>query len=211
MLKIEPYLQNARHVIWDWNGTLLSDLDHTIATVNSFLKERKLTEMTVDSYRKVFGFPIRRYYQDIGFNLTNESFEDLCHQFVDLYMKGVFSCDLFPDAREFLTRVKQSGKIQSVLSASDQDSLNRMMDYYDLRSVLDYTYGIADKMAASKVSRGEELIATSGIDPQDTILLGDTDHDLEVGEALGVKVILLARGHQCAEKLKKLHHTVIEF
>jgi phosphoglycolate phosphatase len=40
-------------------------------------------------------------------------------------------------------------------------------------------------------------------------LIGDTDHDLEVGLALGVDVILLSDGHQSPERLSALHHTVL--
>jgi phosphoglycolate phosphatase len=210
MLRLEPYLKNAKHVIWDWNGTLLSDLQHTIDTVNHFLKARQLPVLDRRSYKDVFGFPIRSYYENIGFDLNAESFEDLCREFVDLYMGGVFSCELHPEARDLLKQVKSAGKVQSILSASDQESLTRMIAHFGIGGFLDNVYGIADKFAASKVGRGRELIKNSGVAPTETILFGDTDHDLEVGHDLGVEVILLAHGHQSAEKLRKLHHTVIE-
>jgi phosphoglycolate phosphatase len=210
MLRLEPYIKNAKHVIWDWNGTLLSDLQHTINTVNHFLVARNLPSLSQEQYKKVFGFPIRSYYETIGFDLSKESFEDLCRDFVDRYMGGVFSCELHQDAKSLLKQVKDSGKTQSILSASDQESLSRMVDHYGIGDFLDNVYGIADKLAASKVHRGRELIDHSKIDPKATILFGDTDHDLEVGRELGVEVILLAHGHQCAEKLRKIHHSVVE-
>lgn len=211
MLRLEPHLQSAQHVIWDWNGTLLSDLHHTISTVNKFLADHQLPILDETTYRQKFGFPIRKYYEDIGFRLNDEEFQKLCVEFVDLYMSKVFECSLFPGVKDLLGKIKGSGKTQSILSASDQQSLTTMVEFHGLTPYLNYAYGIADKFAASKVSRGKELILHSGIDPKDTVLLGDTDHDLEVGESLGVSVILLAQGHQNAEKLRKLHHTVIEF
>ena len=52
-------------------------------------------------------------------------------------------------------------------------------------------------------------MAHVGIDPADSVIIGDTDHDLEVGDALGVDVILLADGHQNEERLRKTRATVI--
>jgi phosphoglycolate phosphatase len=210
MIHLEPYIKDAKHVVWDWNGTLLNDLTHCLNTVNHFLKKHQLPEMDKERYKDVFGFPIRSYYQNIGFKLNDDEFEKLCHDFTELFMGGVFSCGLMDGAEDFLRLVKSTGRTQSVLSASDQDSLDKMITHFNLRPHLDHVFGIPDRLAASKVQRGRELIEHSGIDARDTVLFGDTDHDLEVGETLGARVVLVAHGHQSAVRLRKIHHTVIE-
>jgi phosphoglycolate phosphatase len=210
MQSLFPHLQTYDHIIWDWNGTLLRDLEHAVTTVNQLLKKRNLPLLNEETYKKNFHFPIRSYYECIGFDLKNESFEALCDEFVDLFMKDIFQCQLVSGARELLKTVKDSGKRQSILSASDQQSLDRMITYYELRPLLDSVFGIADKFAASKVYRGHELIHLSGIDKNLTVLIGDTDHDLEVARSLGIDVILVAHGHQESEKLKSLHDRVID-
>jgi phosphoglycolate phosphatase len=210
MQSLLPHLQSYSHVIWDWNGTLLSDLSHAVTTVNHLLKKRNLPLLSEETYKKHFHFPIRSYYERIGFDLANESFEELCDEFVDLFMRDIFQCKLVPGAQELLKTVKSLGKRQSILSASDQQSLDRMITHYELRPHLDSVFGIADKFAASKVYRGHELIELSGIDKKQTVLVGDTDHDLEVAHSLGIEAILVAHGHQESEKLRRLHHRVID-
>ena len=49
-----------------------------------------------------------------------------------------------------------------------------------------------------------------GVKPEKTIMIGDTDHDLEVAEALGIELILVDHGHQCATRLRKVHHRVMK-
>ncbi len=46
------------------------------------------------------------------------------------------------------------------------------------------------------------------IDPGQLILVGDTDHDLEVGDALGIDVLLVTGGHQSHARLSKRHSRV---
>ncbi len=210
MQALFPHLQPYQHVVWDWNGTLLSDLTHAVKTVNLLLVKRRMPLLTEAAYKEKFHFPIRSYYELLGFDLQNESFEDLCEEFVKLFMQGVLDCPLVDGAPQLLEKIKSSGKTQSILSASDQQSLDRMIAHFQLAPHLDHVFGIADKFAASKVYRGRELLKVSGVAPEQTVLVGDTDHDLEVGQSLGIDVILVAHGHQEQAKLRRLHHTVID-
>lgn len=71
-------------------------------------------------------------------------------------------------------------------------------------------FGIHHHLADSKVVRGKELIKNSHIDKSKTILIGDTDHDFEVGLEMGIDVLLVADGHQSFKRLSKIHHNVLE-
>lgn len=203
-------LGNIDHVIWDWNGTLLHDVHHAVDTINFLLEPRGLPLMSIERYREVFSFPIRRYYETLGFDLQAESFVDLCDQFMARFMEKVTECPLAPGSRELLAQIKASGRKQSVLSATEQVNLRGMMSQFGLSHYFDFVFGIADKLAASKVQRGHDLMRESGVPPHRTLLIGDTDHDLEVGHALGVSVLLVSHGHQSAERLKRLHHDVVD-
>lgn len=211
MKLLSKYLAPFEHVIWDWNGTLLSDVDYAVRTVNRLLSKRNLPLIDRARYQKTFCFPIKDYYQKIGLPTDDSTFKDLCEEFVDLFMEGIFDCPLNPGVLEILSEVKNKNKLQSILSASDQENLDRMITAFQLRPFVDHVFGIADKFAASKVTRGFELIAASNVPVTKTVLVGDTDHDLEVGKALGISVILLSHGHQSKERLDKIHDVVLNF
>ncbi len=210
MKALHPHFEKKRHVIWDWNGTLLSDLDLAIKAVNRLLQEENLKTTDLETYKKVFGFPVIEYYKRLGFDTSPAKFHDLCERFNDYFHEGLHACTLWPGARETLEYVRRSGKIQSVLSASEQGLLNKSMKLFQLEELFHHVIGIADKKAGSKVDRGRELIAKVNLPIEDTILVGDTDHDLEVGEALGIDVILVEHGHQCSTRLRALHHHVLK-
>ena len=63
-----------KHIIWDWNGTLLNDLTLCVDLLNVSLEKRKLPEMTEEKYRKKFLFPIKTFYESIGFDFSKEDF-----------------------------------------------------------------------------------------------------------------------------------------
>ena len=63
------------HVIWDWNGTLLDDNWLCVEVMNTLLSSRNLPLLTLERYRDIFDFPVKNYYEKLGFNFKKESFE----------------------------------------------------------------------------------------------------------------------------------------
>jgi phosphoglycolate phosphatase len=210
MLALHPHIENKSHVIWDWNGTLLSDIDHAVRVVNKLLAEEKLKPTTVDDYKKVFGFPVVDYYKRLGFDTSPKKFHELCVRFNQYFYGDLNSCELWPGAREALAQIKKAGKTQSLLSASEQKNLNSSVRHYGVAEFFHHVVGIHNIQATSKVDRGRELMARVNISTAKTVLIGDTDHDLEVGQALGIDVILVEHGHQCPTRLREIHEHVVK-
>ena len=207
--KIFDAVQSFKHIIWDWNGTLVDDVDVAIDAVNVLLSENNLETLDHQSYREVFGFPVRDYYEKLGFDFTKVPYERLCDRFIEEYNgKRANLARLFPGTSELLARVRQ-GRRQSILSAAAQWHLDEITTHFDIRHFFDHIFGIADHFASSKVARGHELMQASGVAAADTILIGDTDHDCEVASALGVECLLIADGHQTHERLTMFHANVI--
>ncbi len=204
-------LEAYDHIVWDWNGTLLDDADLCVVVNNEMLRDHALPELTVERYRGIFGFPIRDYYRELGFDFAHTSFEDLAERYVATYDARAKTAALHASATDILTRVRAGGKIQSILTAASEPHVVEMVAHFDLAHFFDHVFGIDDRHAASKVDRGFDLMAQAamaGSAPGRTLLIGDTDHDFEVGEALGVDVLLIAQGHQSFERLSDLHHNV---
>ena len=107
--------------------------------------------------------------------------------------------------KNVLKQISSEKKMQSVLSATDQTNLDIMMTHYGLTETFHFIYGVDNKLAGSKIERGLELIRNSGIEKSESIIIGDTLHDLEVGQALGIDAVLISHGHQCPTRLRLLH------
>lgn len=208
--KFQNALRGKSHIIWDWNGTLLNDVDHAISVVNSLLKEHDLPTLNQYRYRQIFEFPVLKYYQTLGFDFNKESFEALCDKFVNRFMAGFQQLPLFPEMKSMVLQLHSQGLSQSVLSATDQPNLNAMITHFELNSIFKFVFGIDNKFAGSKIDRGHDLILQSQIPKAETVIIGDTLHDLEVATALGIDAVLISHGHQCPTRLRKHHEMVIE-
>lgn len=111
-------------VVWDWNGTLLDDVEVCIETVNAMLRQRNLPALeSVDQYQNVFTFPVIDYYRRVGFDLERESFEALSEEYMRGYHERAVRCGLFADAEPGIKQLREQGVPSLILSASRQDHL----------------------------------------------------------------------------------------
>ena len=195
-------------IIWDFNGTLIDDVDLVVRSVNVQLAKRGLPELTAKRYRGVFGFPVEAYYRRIGLDPEVESMSELSAEFHDAYSPGLMDCPLHHGVLDVLVQFRESGIRQFVLSAMEERLLHSALELLEIAGFFDAVYGLAHSEADSKISRGRELLAKYRIRPETALLIGDTDHDAEVADALGVSVILIAQGHQSEAKLQRTGHPI---
>jgi phosphoglycolate phosphatase len=199
-----------RHLIWDWNGTLLDDLDYCVEVMNGILRRRDLPGLDRQRYHAVFDFPVRDYYARLGFDPAKDSFEALSEEFISAYDAHRLECPLQPDTRRVLAAVQAAGLTQSILSAYRHETLLEIVGHFGLTPHFAHLAGLDNIYAQSKAKLGRVQVARLGLPPHSILLIGDTLHDLEVARELGVDCVLVAAGHHPAEKLRRHHDRVID-
>ncbi len=198
-------------VLWDWNGTLLDDLDFSVHCLNLLLSEHDYQKQyTLPEYRAIFGFPIEEYYLRAGFDFNTHAFSALAARYIELFIPGSKECHTMAYARETLQRIQQAGISQVMLSASPTYILEKQVAERGLTDFFDALLGLDDIYAKSKTARGIDWINQAKIDPATAVMIGDTDHDVQVATAMGVRCILYAGGHQPRETLVATGCTVID-
>jgi phosphoglycolate phosphatase len=200
---------NDTHIIWDWNGTLLNDISWCMTSMNIMLRKRGLPTLeSIDAYHKVFGFPVKEYYRRVGFDFETEAFETLAAEYIALYHRNDNNVALYPEVRTILSEFQFRGIHQIILSASEHKNLMSQIEPFGIEHYFDEILGISDIFATSKIDMGKEYIQR--VMPKRAVLIGDTLHDKEVADALGVDCILVANGHQSKETLLSCEVTVID-
>lgn len=190
-------------VIWDWNGTLLDDLEVNIKTVNEMLDKRGLLQLNMGTYKELFCFPVKRFQSLAGFDFEKETFEEIAIEYHATYKRYADEISLNKDALYVIDILCKRGAKQYILSAAMQDELVRMLDVYNIANEFNGIYGVSDFHAAGKIERGKQLMEENGLIPEKTLIIGDTLHDAEVAKELGVNYLLYSGGHNSYELLSK--------
>jgi phosphoglycolate phosphatase len=202
-----------RHVIWDWNGTLLDDVEHALIALNSLLDERAMTRVDRSAYREQFGFPVQDFYVQLGFDFSRERFVQVSELFIERYKAAARTATVHARAHATLTALQAHGVQQSVLSAMEINLLSSMLSEHGLTGYLQHVRGLDHLHATSKVALGVELmrhiLESSRVTPSETLFVGDTIHDHETAAAMGCHCLLYVDGHQTPERLRVTGSRVI--
>lgn len=197
------------HIFWDFNGTILDDVQTGIDCVNVLLKNRGLdTIPDKDFYREVFGFPIIDYYTRLGFDFEKEDYNALAIDWVELYMQKVKSAKMNKGVEEVLKKIKKLGIPQYILSATEQGMLKIQLNQLGITELFEEVTGLDNIHAGSKTQLGIQLV--SRIRPKKSLVIGDTVHDYETAQAMNADCILFSGGHTKRERLEDCGCTVID-
>ena len=189
-----------RQIVWDWNGTLLNDVQASVNTINPLLASHSLPPTDVDHYRELFGFPVRNYYTAMGFSLENEDWDLLARTFHVLFLADP-SIRLHTETLPTLRHCRDAGLRMSILSASEQNLLERMLADADVTAWFDFIHGIDNLHGHSKIETGRTLLKRLACPPAQILFVGDTLHDHEVATTLGCACVLISQGHQSHARL----------
>ena len=189
------------YCIWDFNGTLLDDVDTGIKSVNTLLSERGLPIIeSRERYYSVFGFPIIDYYRALGFDFDKEPYEEIAPKWVALYLENVKTAPLNFYSLEALDSFENEGIKQIILSATEISMLCSQLSELGISERFEEILGLDNIYAGSKLRLAREWRERHP--SAKALLIGDTDHDVKTALELGADCALVARGHQSREYLE---------
>jgi phosphoglycolate phosphatase-like HAD superfamily hydrolase len=205
----------ALHIVWDWNGTLLDDLHVVIEAANVSLARFGLGPIDEEDYRDHFTRPVRAFYDSLfGRPILDEEWEVLNDTFHHEYYARVGRASLTGDAHRALEVVEGRGWAQSLLSMSPQEWLEHVVDRFGLDSRFTGIRGLTGPTGGLKAEHLEEHLGDLGVEPERTVVIGDTPDDASAAGQVGARVVLYHGGSHHLPTLEEvgapIAHTLVE-
>ncbi|MBE6890535.1 MAG: HAD family hydrolase [Ruminococcaceae bacterium] len=197
------------HILWDFNGTILNDVEVGFESANILLTRHGLNELkSIEEYRKIFCFPIIDYYRKLGFDFNKNPYSELAVEWVSIYNENVYKAKLYDGIIRLLNEINKSKSPQLILSATELKMLKGQLKSLGISEYFDMVLGTGDIYAYSK----EEIAINWAniVKPKNALLIGDTTHDKTVADAAGFNCILVANGHEDKQRLIETNATVVD-
>ena len=199
-----------RHVVWDWNGTLLDDFHLVVDAASAACSTVGRGPVTPDEYRACFVRPIERSYERLlGRPLAEGEWERLTAVFHSSYEQSLPRASLAPDARRALAAVARTGRTQSLLSMWTHDQLVPLVEAFGISDWFvrvdgQPTFGGGRKEA--HLRRHLDLLGRSG---DEVLVVGDSLDDAHAAAAVGAPCVLVDSGPHPPESLRDLGVPVV--
>jgi phosphoglycolate phosphatase-like HAD superfamily hydrolase len=196
-----------RHVVWDWNGTLLDDAPLLHLAANEALQAIGTPPITLARYRAAFRRPIRAFYEAlIGRGIDDHEWLELDDAFHVAYDRLLDRAALAPDASAALARVEEHSIEQSILSMLRHDHLEPSVRHHGIARHFVLVHGLRGIGGGHKEPHLTDHLAALGerrpdLTATEVLLVGDTLDDAHAAHATGVRCVLYAGGEQPVARL----------
>ena len=191
-----------KHIIWDFNGTLLNDAQLSVDLDNDVFDQIGVPRITLEDYRNNMTMPVRDFYPLVGVDYAKHSYEEIARLWLDEFNQKAVGVGLLPGALDAIKTLHAQGRSQSVLSASYEPSLKKQCDALGLTPYMKDISGLQDESAGKKTEIGQRQLRELGLSGADVVLVGDMLADAHLAQALGADCVLVSWGHNDLKRLQ---------
>ena len=202
--------KTIKSIIWDWNGTLLNDVEISIKSMNQMLEKRNYPLLTTKKYLAIFTFPVQEYYKKTGVDFDVDDWDTIAMEFISNYRKNVKKAKLHSDVKITLDHFERKNISQYILSAMEQGFLNETVSSAGISGIFKKIVGLNNHYATTKEDIAGKLLKEISLNKNEICMIGDTIHDLEVAEAVGIPCVLISHGHQSDIRLRSTGAVVVK-
>ena len=184
-----------RNIIFDWSGTLVDDLPAVWQATNYVLAQAKRPEMTLEEFRAEFCLPFTIFYDRHVPHIALPQLEEWFHYRFRQVQDSV--CAL-PHAREFLEFCRARKLRTFLLSTVHRDYFALQSGVTGFDKYLDKPYlGVWDKR-----EKIHEILEENQLTPDETLFIGDMQHDIETARHGGIHSCAVLTGYNTLEQLR---------
>ncbi|KKP59267.1 MAG: NUDIX hydrolase [Candidatus Magasanikbacteria bacterium GW2011_GWC2_34_16] len=186
-----------KNVIFDWSGVINDSIENHLLVVNKIFKRFGANEISMEELRENWLQPYMLFYNKYFPDLTIEEEQAV-------YKECIVNS---PKSKPYLgiADVLKSFKIAEVkmviLSSDSPETLLPEMADFGLDGV--FTDIVMDAYDKSKSIRG--LIDRNNFKAEETIFIGDSNHEIEEGKRIGIKTGAVTWGYCTKTKLESLN------
>jgi len=181
-------------LVFDWDGTLIDSAPAIVACIQAACRDLGLTVPDEARASHVIGLGLK---DALSYAIPGLPADDY-GRVVEAYRRHFLVRDpgipLFPGAQAMLAGLKARGHILAIATGKSRAGLERALDNTGLRPLFAASR-CADECASKPApDMLSELMEELGANAVDTLVIGDTVHDLQMAAHAGVQAVAVSHG-----------------
>jgi phosphoglycolate phosphatase-like HAD superfamily hydrolase/ADP-ribose pyrophosphatase YjhB (NUDIX family) len=184
-----------RNIIFDWSGTLVDDLPAVLQASNHVLTQAGRPVMSLEMFRAEFALPFKKFYDRHTPEVPMAQLEEWFHA---KFRQSQASVIELPHARKFLEFCRAHKIRTFLLSTVHGDYFKTQCDVTGFDVFLDKPYtDVWDKR-----EKIHEILRENHLQPDETLFIGDMEHDIETARHGGIHSCAVLTGYNTLDQLR---------
>ncbi len=187
-------------LVFDWDGTLMDSVAHIVASMENAITDLELTMLPHDVLRDVIGLGLGEAIERLYPAVTAELRQQLADRYRYHYLADD-PCFPFDGAEEVLRELNRQGYFMAVATGKGRRGLDRVLDSTGFRSLFDITRCADETRSKPHPQMLQEIMDMLGVEPANTLMIGDTEYDLQMANNAGAVPLGVSYGVHAVERL----------
>jgi len=187
-------------VVFDWDGTLMDSEAHIVTSMQRTLADLDLPALSREKIRDIIGLGLRESI----LRLLPGSDDDLLLRIIDRYRYHFFAddpCEPFAGVESVLQQLHAAGYLMAVATGKGRNGLDRVLQSTGFSQYFVETRTADETQSKPHPQMLLEIMDMLEIDAQKTLMVGDTEYDLEMANAAKAAALGVDYGVHSRERL----------
>ena len=182
-------------IVFDWDGTLMDSAARIVASLRASGRDMGFEDLSDAGFRNVIGLGLQEAIRALYPNISDEEL----WQYADRYRHHFLeSCpmpeQLFEGVHEILGSLHQQPVMLAVATGKSRKGLDRALRHANCTHYFQATRCADETTSKPHPQMLLELIEELGAKPETTLMVGDTEYDMEMAQRAGTAALAVTYG-----------------
>ena len=189
-------------IVFDWDGTLMDSEARIVACMQGAIAELMLPLRDDAAIRNIIGLglieAVRSLYPEIEAGEQQALVEGYRHQYL---VTNSTSSVLFPGMQSLIESLNQQGYLLAIATGKGRQGLEASMSETGLKTFFHLTRCADETRSKPHPHMLEEIMSVLNVDKNDTLMIGDTEYDIQMAHNAGTDALAVGYGVHETERL----------
>ena len=181
-------------IVFDWDGTLMDSAAMIVDSVQAAARDLGLEPPTEARARHIIGLGLGDALRHALPDLPEDHYPELVERYRHHYLSRDHQLELFAGADTMVRDLAASGFRLGVATGKSRKGLDRALEHTGLGNFFHATRCADECHSKPHPQMIEELMAEFDVMPAQTLMIGDTTHDLLMAVNAGVDALAVSYG-----------------
>lgn len=195
-------MKDKRLIVFDWDGTLMDSIGRIVSSMQNTARHIGLPVPTDVAVRDIIGLSLEPAIEKLFGALNRTELDSFLVQYRDEYVDlNPTPSPLFNDAKTVLSKLTQSGFQLAVATGKARRGLQRVWSESETEHYFSASRCASETLGKPNPQMLYEIMDELRIRPEQSVMVGDSVHDMKMAIAAGVHPIGVSFGVHNAERL----------
>ncbi len=181
-------------IVFDWDGTLMDSTGHIVFCMREAITKLEMPPLTDQQISHIIGLGLPEAVKTLYPQITAGDAQILVDGYRQIWLHHPFEAPLFDNALNILKKLADQNVLLGVATGKSRRGLDKVLNETGLADLFVTTRCADECHSKPHPQMLSEIIDFCGVQPAETLMVGDTEFDLLMAKSAGADSVGIGHG-----------------